>query len=224
MSSHEVHCFQQRTGLEPHQLTVLNITQNAPNMAQLLQFDVVFVGGSGDFYISKRNQPFLTEFLDCLNEITQLNRPMFCACYGFQALIMALGGDLCFDPDNMEVGTYPLMLTDAGRSDPLFSKVPPSFDVQMGHKDRVVCYPEGMENLAYSKKVTFQATRVPNAPIWAVQFHPELTGKSNLDRYHHYLEGYSTHLDEGEKDAVKGRFWDSPESSGLLLNFLQLVF
>ncbi len=38
--------------------------------------------------------------------------------------IDALGGDVIHDPDNTEVGTFEVELTDAGRQDPLFGDLP----------------------------------------------------------------------------------------------------
>ena len=75
-----------------------------------------------------------------------------------------------------------------------------------------------------SEASPFQALRVPNKPIWASQFHPELDRRANEDRYRHYLEGYASHMSAEELEASLQRFDDSPEASGLLRRFVELVF
>ena len=224
MKTHEYRCFLERTGLAEDQLDSFDLTQEAPSLAGARAYDVVFVGGSGEFYVSKADLPHFEGFLDFLREITAVGHPLFCACYGYQAMVVALGGEVVFDPENTEVGTYSLALTPEGKNDPLFTPLPDPFHVQMGHKDRALRHPPGVPNLAASDQAPLQALRLPDLPIWAVQFHPELTGRTNLDRYHHYLKGYSSHLTEEEVADVTSRFRDSPEASELLGRFLTLVF
>ena len=182
------------------------------------------VGGSGDFYVSKRNLPHFDATLDLLREVVEVGHPTFGSCFGYQLLISALGGEVIFDPDRTEVGTFELELTSAAKDDPLFSLLPPSFQTQMGHKDRALSHPDGVPNLASSERCPLQALRLPNKPIWAAQFHPELDLEGNRVRYRHYLDGYMPHMTPERRDEVLSGFQESPEASQILRYFLDLVF
>ena len=124
----------------------------------------------------------------------------------------------------MEVGTYELNLTETGVVDELFCQLPGSFRAQLGHKDRVESLPAATVNLASSENAHYQALRVPGKPIWATQFHPELTGDENLKRFNIYREGYMAMMGPAEMERVLARFGDSPETEDLIPKFLELVF
>ena len=129
-----------------------------------------------------------------------------------------------YDAENMEVGTYKLTLSRAGEEDELFGYLPSTFQAQLGHKDRARILPDEVVNLASSEYAPYQAIRVPNKPIWSTQFHPELTGDENLERFHRYLEGYANMMSEEEMQETLDRFKDSPETDQLISRFLKLVF
>jgi GMP synthase (glutamine-hydrolysing) len=182
------------------------------------------VGGSGDYYVSRGNLPYFGAFLDLLREVAEAGHPTFASCFGYQSLVEALGGEIIFDAANTEVGTYPLTLTGEGRADDLFGSLPDRFNAQLGRKDRAVAHPEGVPNLATSQASPHQALRIPKKPIWASQFHPELDRTANEDRYRHYLDGYAPHMSSEEQAAALEQFHESPEASGLLRRFVELVF
>jgi GMP synthase (glutamine-hydrolysing) len=168
--------------------------------------------------------PHFDPLLELLREIAEARHPMFASCFGYQCLVEALGGEIIHDPENIEVGTFELSLTGPGSDDPLLSTLPARFTAQMGHKDRASAHPPGCANLAASERSPFQAFRIPDAPIWATQFHPELSGAANLARYKYYLNGYASHLSKSEVQATFDRFQPSPEASHLLKDFVKLVF
>ena len=84
--------------------------------------------------------------------------------------------------------------------------------------------PDAVPNLASSERSPFQAFRLPDRPIWASQFHPELQRETNTHRLLHYQEVYAPLLDEKQKAETLSRFTDSPQASDLLRRFLDLVF
>ena len=149
---------------------------------------------------------------------------MFASCFGFQCLVEALGGRIAHDPANTEVGTYELSLTSAGKEDDLFGDLPDVFWAQLGRKDRAVSLPQGIPNLASSQRCTMQGLRVPGKPVWASQFHPELDGETNRERYLFYLRGYSEHMTPAEREDALANFRESPHTLGLLRRFIDLVF
>jgi GMP synthase (glutamine-hydrolysing) len=182
------------------------------------------VGGSGDYYVSKRSLPQFERQLELLAEIAETGFPTFASCFGFQLLVEALGGRIVHDPVNVEVGTYDLRLTSQGRKDPLLGKLPPVFAAQLGRKDRADRLPDRVRHLALSERSPYQAFRLPDKPIWATQFHPELDLHSNRLRFERYLKGYAEHMSEAERAETRRRFRESPETHGLLREFLSLVF
>ena len=224
MLGHELRCFAGKCGLDAERFTPWDILSAAPRVASLESVDAVMVGGSGDYFVSRRNVPNLDATLDFLAEVVERSVPTFASCFGFHLLTDALGGEVVHDPEKIEVGTFELRLTPAGRADPLLGRLPDRFPAQLGRKDRARRLPPGCENLAGSDRCPFQAFRIPGRPIWTTQFHPELSGAENRERYVRYLENYESSLTEEERRGVLDGFRPSPETERLLPRFLELVF
>ncbi len=216
--------FAEKAGLDVHQILLHNLLDGPPTQAEVEACDGLLVGGSGDYYVSKGHMPAFDELMRFFKEVADRAYPTFASCFGFQLLIQALGGQIVHDAANTELGTLELTLTQAGRNDPLLGTLPPTFNAQLGHKDRADRLPQGFENLATSKLCRFQAFRVPNKPIWATQFHPELDSHTNKGRYLRYLEGYAEHLTEQQREETLETYRDSPETGELLQRFIALVF
>ena len=216
--------FAERAGLDLEQIVPHDLLAGPPTVAQVLRHDAMMVGGSGDYYVSKENLPRFGEVLDLLREVVERGHPTFASCFGFQLMVRALGGQIIFDPTAMEVGTYELTLTDAGRQDELLGSLPSRFMAQLGRKDRAAEMPEGSLHLASSERAPFQAFRISGQPIWATQFHPELTGEENRLRFDRYRQGYGSVMSEAEQQLTLSRFRASPETETLIARFLALVF
>jgi GMP synthase (glutamine-hydrolysing) len=182
------------------------------------------MGGSGDFYVSKRNLPGFERLLETLAEVVEVAHPTFASCFGFQCLVEALGGEIVHDPENTEVGTFELELTENGRHDPLIGILPDTFLAQLGRKDRASRLPESCRCLARSHQIPYQAFSIPDTPVWAFQFHPELDKGDNLERFNRYWEGYAPHMSLEERERTLARFRESPETEKLLSRFTELVF
>jgi len=223
MGAHEVQCFVDRCDVPPSTVVPHDLLGGPPTMEQVRQHDALLIGGSGDYYVSKGNLPKWPAFCDFLLELVAAGHPTFASCFGYQSIIHALGGSVINDPPNTEVGTFALELTGAGRDDPLLGQLPPSFLAQMGHKDRAATLPEGIDNLASSPRAPLQALRIPDKPIWATQFHPELDRKTNLERFDRYLEGYAKYMSAQEQATARAEFRESPGASALLRKFLTLI-
>lgn len=223
MQAQELECFVERTGLPASSFTCHNLYDGAPRMGQLRERDALMVGGSGAFYISSGNLPEFETLLDFLREVVAAGHPTFASCFGYQALVRALGGEVISDRAHREVGTFELTLTTAALHDELFGGLPERVMAQMGHTDRVERPAEGAINLASSEMCRHQALRVPHKPVWATQFHPELDRKRNAERFRTYFESYGRKEDRQDLDAALRRFRESPETTGLLAAFLELV-
>ncbi len=222
MAAHEHACFAQNLSVPPERVRCHDLLAGPPDDAALEAADLLLVGGSGTFSVLD-DHDWLRAFLRFLDEVAVgRSLPMFASCFGFQALVVAGGGEVIQDPDRAEVGTFELSLTEAGRRDPLLGPLGPTFGGQFGHKDRALRLPAGVVNLASSERAPYQVFRVPGTPILATQFHPELDMEANLHRYRAYLAIYvsdpSTHQDE-----VIARSRPTPEASTLLPGWVEEV-
>ncbi len=216
--------FAAMAGVDETQVIAYDLLTSTPTLADVRHYDALMVGGSGDYYVSKGNLPNFEGVLALLADVAAVGHPTFASCFGFQLLVQALGGEIVYDAEHTEVGTYEVTLTDNGRSDDLFNYLPDTFRAQLGRKDRASRLPDGVIHLAASEFAPFQALRVPGQPIWATQFHPELTKATNLARFRRYMAGYASIMDEAEVAKTLARFDESPEANQLIGRFVQLVF
>ncbi len=220
----EIAIFARNTGLPVDHIVPHNLLAAVPTMAQVLRWDAVMIGGSGEYFVSRGNLPGFVAIMELLAGLVSRGHPIFASCFGFQLLVRALGGVVRYTPETMELGTYPSNLTEEGKADPLFSRLPPVFHAQLGHKDKATELPEGVCNLAFSERAPFQALRVPDKPIWATQFHPELNREENLGRLKRYLDLYTQVMTKEELQETIERFQPSPETGNLIPGFMKLVF
>ena len=215
--------FARAAGLAVEQVRSHSLLQGPPALGLIRDHQAMMIGGAGEFLVSKADLPKLDATLERLAETAEIGQPMFASCFGFQMLVKALGGDIIFDQANMEAGTYDLTLTAAGQNDPLFGPLPSTFKAQLGRKDRAAQLPDSLQHLAGSQSAPFQAVRVEGKPIWATQFHPELTGAENLARYRGYLEEYAAHMTSQEIRDSLARFGESPDTIHLIGRFMAWI-
>ena len=216
--------FADRAGLDIEQIVPHDLLQSPPTLAKIRRYDGLMIGGSGAYSVPKHKLPDQAAVLDVLANIVEIGHPTFASCFGFHLLVEALGGQVNYDPDCMEVGTYEMSLTEDGRADELFNYLPDRFNAQLGHKDRAKFLPPGVINLASSRNAPYQALRIPGKPIWATQFHPEMTGEENRIRFDRYADEYAAVYTPEELTAVLDRFAASPEADQLIPRFLKTVF
>ena len=216
--------FAARSGLAVTQIEPWSLLQAAPTLAEARRFDAVLVGGSGDYFVSKNHLPNQDRFFEFLQEVTVTEHPMFASCFGFQCFVQALGGEVVYDPDRTEVGTFDLALTEAGLADEVLGSLPQNFPAQMGRKDRATRLPEDAHHLASSELCPYQALRWLSAPVWATQFHPELDHLTNRQRFENYAAGYQAAMSEEELQASLDSYRPSPHTEQLLPRFFEVVF
>lgn len=220
--AHERLCFAERTALPTAAFMTVNMAVDDVEAALLEAVDVVFVGGAGHFSLAERNFEWFGDMMRLLESIIDRRIPMFASCFGFQALGLLFGGEVETVEEHAEVGTFPIELTEHGRQDPLFADLPPSFDVQLGHKDTVLTLPDRLQLLAGSERCPHQAFRVRGLPVVASQFHPELSYERNVERYVNYALEYNGIDDPAEAEAKARReLRPSPHPNGLLRRFLE---
>ena len=223
MRDQELRAFAGKLNVEPGRITCWDLLKGPPAFSVVAGYDALLMGGSGDFLVSQRDLPQFSAMLGLLADITESGHPTFASCFGFQCMVQALGGEIVYDPERTEVGTYELTLTEEGRSDVLLGNLPERFSAQMGRKDRAHRLPEEAVHLASSQLCPYQAFKIDGKPIWATQFHPELSGAENRERYSRYVSNYEAHVDDATREETLSRFGDSPHTEGLLTHFVELV-
>jgi GMP synthase (glutamine-hydrolysing) len=219
----EQQSFLEHLELNPEDLEVLDVlTGQATFDAATDGVDAVVIGGSGDYSITDNNF-WVPSFIKTLGELADAGFPSFASCFGFQGMVMGLGGRVQRDEGAAEVGSFDIELLGSAESDPLFKDLPAQFLVQQGHKDRAVELPQGVTLLAKSDRCPYQAIRVGDGPVYATQFHPELTGIENKQRFIRYYDNYVDALGQRQTDEIMSSFKESPIANALLKSFKALA-
>ncbi len=219
---HEQQCFEETLRLPPGSILPWDLLQGTPQRQDLDAVDMLLVGGSGDYSVLD-DLPFVHGFIDFLSEVVIPDGiPTFASCFGFQALVVATGGELIRDPEHAEVGTFPISVSEEGRNDPLLGKLFPTFKAQLGHKDRVKRLPAGLTSLAASERAPCQALHLQGSQIYGTQFHPELSREANIYRFNLYRERYKDSAAD-DNSEVTSSLEDTPHASALLPRWVQLV-
>ncbi len=78
-------------------------------------------------------------------------------------------------------------------------------------------------NLAFSAKAPCQAYKIENKPIYATQFHPELTMAQNRERFEIYIDQYTNEKTRMDADLIRNSYRESRETYRLLPLFVEKV-
>ncbi len=106
----------------------------------------------------------------CDKEVFSLGVPVLGICYGAQLLCAVAGGEVA-RADRREYGMAHLTVTAPG---PLFDGLPAEMPVWMSHGDEVARLPDGYQTLARTETCPHGAFGHEGAPLFGVQFHPEV--------------------------------------------------
>lgn len=118
--------------------------------------------------------PFLTDLKNLIRSVVALRIPYLGICLGGQLLASAVGAEVVSHRWE-ESGTLTVSLTEAGKTDPLFSGIAEEFTTFQWHHDSFDL-PDGAVLLATSGACPHQAFRLGDS-AWGLQFHPEVTEK-----------------------------------------------
>jgi GMP synthase (glutamine-hydrolysing) len=133
---------------------------------------IISMGGPMNVY-EENEYPFLRDETVLLREAIAADLPVLGICLGAQMIARASGARVVRSPEE-EIGWGKVFLTDAGRSDLLFSGVPATLDVLQWHGDMFEI-PEAGTLMASGDICPNQAFRYRNA--FGLQFHVEVTGE-----------------------------------------------
>jgi len=105
-----------------------------------------------------------------LSYIYESHLPVMGICYGMQAIVYQLGGEVASGLKH-EYGHAILHISS--EDCPLFAGLPPSLPVWMSHGDQIMEMPPGFKSLAYTENSPF-AVIGNDSGIFGLQFHPEV--------------------------------------------------
>lgn len=220
MGPHEIASFRRALHPLPARIHVFDLLGGPLGRRELARADFVLMGGSGA-YSAATGGPWFDVAMDSLRTVHASGVPAFASCWGFQGMAVAMGGSVVRDVGRAEVGTHRLVLTSAGRADPLFGYLAPSCRVQMGHEDLVERLPKNATLLGSSAKVENHAYRFDDAPVYCTQFHPELDAAGLLSRFAAYpryvAEVAGTTVEELAKEIE-----EAPRASQLVRRFVEM--
>lgn len=147
-----------------------------------------------------------------------LDMPLFGVCYGHQLMAYALGGQVGYHPDGLEVGCQEIELLPAIASDPLGEVLPPRFAAHLTHLQTVLTPPPGAQVLARSAHDPHQIMRY-GAHAISTQFHPEFTPSISAACVRRRAEILRS---EGhDPEAMLDGLHETPIARGLLKHFVQ---
>ncbi len=220
MRGQEVRCFLHTAGLERHELDARNMIDGRLDLKEVERYDAVFMGGSGSYSLSYKRCQGIEDFLASLPDLLSMKKPLFGTCFGLHLLVEYFGGKIDKGRDGLsEIAAVDLQKAPGAEGDPVFGDLPDSFMGQMGHNDWVVEPPQTDTTVLVSNEASpYQALRFGDGPVYATQFHPELTDRTNKERYIRYAKNYAH---DGIPDPdILNRFTPSPECNLLLRKFL----
>ncbi len=217
----EQRCFAARLAVPAASLRCVDIFATPLRSSLLETVDAVLVGGAGQYSVLDDLEP-IRRFVDFTAETALAGKPMFASCFGYQALVVGLGGTVVPDPDNAEVGTYLLTRDPAADDDPVFGPLPASFRAQLGHKDRASLLPDNVVNFASSERAPFQALWVRGSQTYGTQFHPELLWSDNRNRFLRYMTEYGALFGEERARERLESHKPGPEANALLPRFAEV--
>ncbi len=106
-----------------------------------------------------------------IRSYSSLGIPVLGICYGMQLACEALGGKV----ENTPSREYGRAQCQVSNHETLFNGVPDEIDVWMSHGDQVASVSDQFEPLASTGTCPIAAVRHRELPIYAIQFHPEVT-------------------------------------------------
>lgn len=223
VAEHELVSLCEVTGLPRDVITAWNVVhQHTLPWDVIDHFDGVIIGGAG-VHSATNDDDFIPSLIDDIKRLADDQIPTFGSCYGHQIIARALGGEVIVDKEHSEVGCYDVELLENAADDavfgPLWAQGVRGFPVLMGHNDRVCRLPHHAVEFARSALCPNQAFRIEGTPMWATQFHSELSPSRILERLERYASIYAD--SENQLAELKRNLRPTPEASSLITRFIE---
>lgn len=157
------------------------------------RFDGVMITGSPASVRS--GAPWVARLLDLIREMHDRAMPLFGACFGHQAIAVALGGTLDHNPGGWVHG---LTRNRLRARPPWCEDLPDPVKLYASHAEQVTALPEGATPIAASEDCPVSGF-VIGTTVYTTQHHPEMT--------HDFITDLTEELadDMGEAVATRAR-------------------
>jgi GMP synthase (glutamine-hydrolysing) len=212
-------CFLEACGLEPDELRCINLVHE-PSLSwpTVAGARALLVGGAGS-HSATLEYDFTSDLESVIGRTVEVGKPLFGSCFGHHVLVKALGGQVVNDQQTGEIGTFEVELTPAGQRDPLLDGFPGRFATQLGHHDRVAVLPDGLVELARSRRCRYQMLRVSGQLGYSTQFHCEMSEEHLRVRLEMYRDTYLS--ERAAREEVSRSLRASPWADKLLGRFMR---
>lgn len=224
VARHEMNSLMDVTGLPESSIWTWNVVSEGElKWERVAAADGVIIGGAG-VHSATHDDDFTGGLIDTVRRLADDRKPTFGSCFGHQFIARALGGEVITDEEHSEVGCYDVELLEACEGDDVFghlwSEGKRTFPALMGHRDRVRVLPDQAIELAKSQLSGNQAFRIADRPIWATQFHAELTPERLIERLERYADIYAP--GDNTLHALEEALRPVDESASLVRRFLDV--
>lgn len=145
----------------------------AGDRVPLEEVDGVVLSGSTAGVYEADDRPWIAEQESLVRELVDREIPTLGVCFGHQVVNAALGGTV--EAAGMTTALVEAELGD----DPIFDAVEPV--VVSLHGDVVTELGDGLAPIASADHARIFGTRHRTAPVWTVQFHPEISAEHRED-------------------------------------------
>lgn len=164
-----------------HTITTTHVYAGESLPAQTAFDWLVIMGGPMGVH-DEADHPWLVPEKRFIGESIAAGKTLIGVCLGAQLIAGTLGARVSRNPEK-EIGWFPIELTEAGRSSPLFGFLPPVFQVYHWHGDTFEL-PPGAVHLARSTACAQQAF-LYDGRVLGLQCHLESTPQSVADILRH---------------------------------------
>lgn len=133
------------------------------------------IGGiiiTGSHAMVTEQADWMKKTIDWIMQAVTQEIPILGICFGHQILAYALGGTVGYMPEGPEFGTVSFRMSADAKGDPLFGRLPQTFEVQTSHYQAVTKLPLNSIPLGCTQKDPNSSFRYGRC-AWGVQFHPE---------------------------------------------------
>lgn len=136
---------------------------------ELSGFDGVLITGSPASV--HEDAPWVADLLALIRRIVAARMPLFGACFGHQAIALALGGKVGVNPGGWVFG---LTGTDITAPAPWMAMLPQRTCLYAAHIEQVTDLPEGAQILTASQNCPVGGFAIGNH-VYTTQYHPEMS-------------------------------------------------
>jgi GMP synthase-like glutamine amidotransferase len=160
---------------------------------------------SGSFFSPLDDFPWIRSLEQFVRSFVPTGLPLLGICFGHEVLANALGGEL----SRRDEHTVAFRDVRIDTPDPLFKGLGPTTRQPIAHEVFVRSAPPGFDVIASSFDIAVQAMRGRSAPVYGVQFHPEVDVR--VKQF------------DPDWDAIPDHEYPDSEGPALMRNFMDIA-